>query len=147
MRDIGRRCSAGCGSLCIVLSHQGRLGGPLAHGEIRIGSDPQSTELEEANVMSTPTVAQVAGNPDPSQLPGGQVLQQLTNGIMGWALILALVALVVSAVSWALGSNSNNYQYAVAGRRGVVVAGLAALLIGAAPAIINFFFDTGTAVR
>lgn len=92
-------------------------------------------------------VAQVGGNPDPSQLPGGQVLQELTNGIMGWALILALVALVVSAVSWALGSNSNNYQYAVAGRRGVVVAGLAALLIGAAPAIINFFFDTGTAVR
>lgn len=91
--------------------------------------------------------AQVVGNPDPSQLPGGQVLQQLTNGIMGWALILALVALVVSAVSWALGSNSNNFQYAVAGRRGVVVAGLAALLIGAAPAIINFFFDTGTAVQ
>lgn len=91
--------------------------------------------------------AQVAGNPDPSQLPGGQVLQQLTNGIMGWSLILALVALVVSAVSWALGSNSNNYQYAVAGRRGVVIAGLAALLIGAAPAIVNFFFTTGTGVQ
>jgi hypothetical protein len=28
----------------------------------------------------------------------------------------------------------------------VVIAGLAALLIGAAPAIINFFFDTGTTV-
>lgn len=91
--------------------------------------------------------AQVAGNPDPTQLPGGQVLQQLTNGIMGWSLILALVALVVSAVSWALGSNSNNYQYAVAGRRGVVIAGLAALLIGAAPAIVNFFFNTGTGVQ
>ena len=90
---------------------------------------------------------QVDGNPDPSQLPGGEVLQQLTNGIMGWALILALVALVISAVTWALGSNSNNYQYAVAGRRGVVIAGLAALLIGAAPAIINFFFDAGTTVR
>lgn len=97
--------------------------------------------------MSRAVVARVAGNPDPSQLPGGQVLQQLTNGIMGWGLILALIALVVSAVAWALGSNSNNYQYAVAGRRGVVVAGLAALLIGAAPAIINFFFDAGTAVR
>lgn len=72
-------------------------------------------------------MAQVAGNPDPSQLPGGQVLQQLTNGIMGWALILSLVALVVSAVTWALGANSNNYQSSVAGRRGVVVAGLAAL--------------------
>lgn len=97
--------------------------------------------------MAGRTLAAVGGSPDPAQLPGGQVLQQITNGIMGWALILALVALVFSAVSWALGSNSNNYQYAVAGRRGVVVAGLAALLIGAAPAIINFFFSTGTGVR
>ena len=92
-------------------------------------------------------IAAVDARPDPSQLPGGQVLQNLTDGVMGWALILALVALVISAVAWALGSNSNNYQYSVAGRRGVVVAGLAALLIGAAPAIINFFFDTGTTVR
>jgi hypothetical protein len=56
------------------------------------------------------------------------------------------VAMIVSAVAWALGSNSNNYQYSVAGRRGVVIAGLAALLIGASPAIINFFFDTGRTV-
>jgi hypothetical protein len=91
-------------------------------------------------------IGAVGGRPDPSQLPGGQVLQNLTNGVMGWALILALVALVVSAVAWALGSNSNNYQYSVAGRRGVMVAALAALLIGAAPALINFFFDTGTSV-
>lgn len=88
----------------------------------------------------------VDANPDPSQLPGGEVLQRLTDGIMGWGLIFALIALVLSAVAWALGSNSNNYQYAVAGRRGVVVSGLAALLIGAAPAIINFFFRTGTTV-
>ena len=93
------------------------------------------------------TLAQgVDANPDPSQLPGGQVLQNLTNGIMGWGLILALIALIVSAASWALGANSQNYQYAVAGKRGVVVSGLAALLIGAAPAIINFFFNAGTGV-
>ena len=91
-------------------------------------------------------VGAVSARPDPSQLPGGQVLQNLTDGVMGWALVLALVALVVSAVAWALGSNSNNYQYSVAGRRGVVISGLAALLIGAAPAIINFFFSTGTRV-
>ena len=97
-----------------------------------------------SSIMSI--VGAVSTRPDPSQLPGGQVLQNLTDGVMGWALILALVALVVSAVAWALGSNSNNYQYSVAGRRGVVIAGLAALLIGAAPAIINFFFNTGTGV-
>lgn len=94
--------------------------------------------------MNLFVAAAVDADPDPSQLPGGQVLQNLTDGIMGWALILSLVALIVSAAAWALGSNSQNYQYAVAGKRGVVVAGLAALLIGAAPAIINFFFSAGS---
>lgn len=88
----------------------------------------------------------VNANPDPSQLPGGQVLQNLTNGIMGWALILSLVALLLSAAAWAIGANSQNYQYTVAGKRGVLVAGLAALLIGAAPAVINFFFNAGSGV-
>lgn len=91
-------------------------------------------------------LAAVKMDPDASQLPGGEVLQNLTNGIGGWGITLALVALVVSAVVWALGSNSQNYQYTVAGKRGVVVSGLAALLIGAAPAIINFFFSAGQGV-
>ncbi len=96
--------------------------------------------------MAVRTLGAVGGSPDPAQLPGGQVLQQLTNGIMGWALILALIALIASAASWALGANSQNYQYAVAGKRGVIVSGLAALLIGASPAIINFFFSAGSGV-
>ena len=91
-------------------------------------------------------LAQVRMNPDTSQLPGGDVLQDITNGIGGWAIVLALVALVVSAAVWALGSNSQNYQYTVAGKRGLVVSGMAALLIGAAPAIVNFFYRAGQGV-
>jgi len=86
-------------------------------------------------------------NPDPSKLPGGNVLTQLTDGIGGWALILALVGLVVGAAAWALGAHSQNYQQSFVGRRAVLVSGLAALLIGAGPAIINFFFHTGEAVH
>lgn len=89
----------------------------------------------------------VDARPDPAQLPGGEILQSLTNGIMGWGLILALAALMISAVGWALGANSQNHHYALAGKRGVLISGLAALLIGAAPAIVNFFFNTGTTVR
>ena len=98
-------------------------------------------------MMLAPLLAQVTGNPDPSQLPGGEVLQNLTNGIMGWALALSLIGLLVSAAAWALGANSQNYQYTVAGKRGVLVSGIAALLIGAAPAIVNFFFSAGTGVN
>ena len=85
--------------------------------------------------------------PDPGNLPGGAVLQHLTNGLGGWALIGALVALVIGAAAWALGSHAQNYQQSLTGRKTVLVAGLAALLIGAAPAIINFFFHAGQGVH
>jgi hypothetical protein len=81
--------------------------------------------------------------PDPDNLPGGNVLQSLTNGIAGFALIFCLIGLVVSAGLWALGSNSNNFQQTFVGKRGFAVCGFAALLIGAAAAIINFFYGAG----
>ena len=92
-------------------------------------------------------LADVTLTPTPGNLPGGAVLQQLTNGIGGWALIGALVALVIGAAAWALGSHAQNYQQSFTGRKTVLIAGLAALLIGAAPAIINFFFHAGQGVH
>ncbi|HTT87654.1 MAG TPA: DUF6112 family protein [Acidimicrobiales bacterium] len=91
--------------------------------------------------------ADVTMVPDAGDLPGGDVLQHLTNGIGGWALIGALVALLIGAAAWALGSHAQNYQQSYVGRRTVLVAGLAALLIGAAPAIVNFFFHAGQGVH
>lgn len=85
-------------------------------------------------------------NPDPSNLPGGEVLQSLTNGIAGFALIFCLIGLVLSAGLWALGSNSNNYQQTFAGKRGFAVCAMGSLLIGAAAAIINFFYGAGQGV-
>lgn len=89
----------------------------------------------------------VTMSPDTGALPGGHVLQGLVNGIGGWALALALVGLVVGAAAWALGSHGQNYQQAYVGRRAVLVSGLAALLIGAGPALVNFFFHAGQGVR
>jgi hypothetical protein len=92
-------------------------------------------------------VADVTLNPDPGGLPGGQVLQRLTNGLGGWALIAALVGLVIGAATWALGSHSQNFHQSVTGRRTVLISALAALLIGAAPALVNFFFHAGQGVH
>lgn len=85
-------------------------------------------------------------DPDPGKLPGGNVLQNLTNGIAGFALIFCLIGLVLSAGLWALGSNSNNYQQTFIGKRGLAVCAIGALLIGAAAAIINFFYGAGQSV-
>lgn len=94
-----------------------------------------------------PVLIGVSLQPDPTGLPGGDVLQKLTNGLGFWALVLALVGLLVGAAAWALGSHSQNYHHATIGRRAVLISGLAALLIGAAPALVNFFFQTGQGVK
>lgn len=88
--------------------------------------------------------AGVSLHPTLSDLPGGGTLQELVNGLGAWALIAALVGLVIGAAAWALGVHSQNFQQTMIGRRAVLVSGLAALLIGAAPTIVNFFFTTGT---
>src|SRR5271155_4074265 len=85
----------------------------------------------------------VSFHPRSSALPGSSVVQNLTNGIGWWALVASLVALIMGAAAWALGSHTNNYQYSSAGRRAVVVAAAAALVIGAAPTLVNFLFGHG----
>lgn len=85
-------------------------------------------------------------NPVPGNLPGSTVLNNLADGIDGWALIAALIGLIIGAVTWAFGHYSQNYQQAYNGRKGVLVAALAALLIGAAPHIISFFVGQGSVV-
>jgi Family of unknown function (DUF6112) len=85
----------------------------------------------------------VSVNPNPSDLPGGQVIQQLIDGLAGWALFASLAALLVSAIVWALGANSGNYHAAGRGKTGVLVSAVSALLVGAAPALINFFNALG----
>lgn len=87
------------------------------------------------------------GNPDPTQLPGSNVLQSLTDGVEGWALIAAVAGVVVGAVMWAFGHYSQNYQQAYNGRRGVLVSGLAALLIGGAPQVVSFFQHSGSHIH
>jgi MFS family permease len=104
---------------------------------------------QEVNVLDVfartppPFPSPVQLQPDASQLPGSGILQQLANGIGGWALIAAMLGIVVGAVMWAFGHYSQNYQQAYNGRRGVMVSALAAVLIGGAPHIIGFFLSQG----
>jgi MFS family permease len=98
-------------------------------------------------LLAGTSVTVVGLHPDGRALPGTGELRQLANGVDLWCLIAAMVGILVGAVMWAFGHYSQNYQQAYNGRRGVMVSGLAALLVGGAPAIINFFADKGTALR
>lgn len=89
----------------------------------------------------------VSMSPDVHALPGMDELKTLTDGLGAWALGLALAALLVGAALWAVGAHAQNFQQSLVGRRAVLIAGLAALLIGAAPELVNFFFSAGQAVH
>ena len=91
-------------------------------------------------------IPQVRVNPNPNDLPGGSVIQQLLDGLAGWALFASLGALLIGAMVWALASHAGNYHGASKGKTTVLVSAVAALLIGAAPSLINFFNNLGQRV-
>jgi MFS family permease len=84
---------------------------------------------------------------DTSDVPGAVLLSGLADGIGHYALYAAMIGILVGAVMWAFGHYSQNYQQALNGRRGVLVSALAAVLIGAAPFLINFFLRVGQGVN
>jgi len=89
----------------------------------------------------------LGGQPDPNGLPGSSALQQLISGLAFWALLASLGGLLISAAVWALSSHSGNYHHASLGRRGTIISAVAAFLVGAAPAIVNFFENLGKTVH
>jgi Family of unknown function (DUF6112) len=94
-------------------------------------------------IRLTRVMLEVSLNPDPTQLPGGGTLADLTNGLAGFVLILAVLGFVLSAGGWGLGVATSNLSWAERGKSGTIICALAALLVGAAAIIVNFFFGVG----
>jgi hypothetical protein len=93
------------------------------------------------------TGATVSATPDLNGLPGSNVLQQLVNGAQAWALAIALLGTFVGAGLWAIASHGHNHQFAARGRMAALISAAAALIVGAAPGIINFFEQLGTTAK
>ena len=89
----------------------------------------------------------VTATPNPAGLPGSNVLQQLVNGAEAWSLAIALIGAFVGAGLWALASHAHNPHYAARGRMAAVISGASALVIGAAPGLVNFFQHLGTTAK
>jgi len=94
-----------------------------------------------------PILAAVSATPDPTGLPGSNVLQQLVNGTEAWALAIALLGAFIGAALWAVASHTHSHHYAARGRMAALVSAAAALVIGAAPGLVNFFERLGTTAR
>ena len=89
----------------------------------------------------------VTAHPVITNLPGSNVLQQLVNGAEAWALALALLGAFVGAALWAVAAHTHNHHYAARGRMAALVSAAAALIVGAAPGLVNFFQHLGTTAR
>lgn len=97
-----------------------------------------------ATVVLVPQDINISPNSD--GLPGISQLSSIVGASMTIGLILAVLALVVSAIVWALGANSSNPHLAGRGKLGVLVAAGAALITGASVTLVNFFWDVGQSV-
>jgi Mn2+/Fe2+ NRAMP family transporter len=92
-------------------------------------------------------VVAVTAHPNLTGLPGSNVLQQLVNGAEAWALAIALLGAFIGAAIWAVASHTHNHHYAGRGRMAALISGAAALVVGAAPGLVNFFQHLGTTAK
>jgi Mn2+/Fe2+ NRAMP family transporter len=95
----------------------------------------------------TGAIAAVRATPNLKGLPGSNVLQQLVNGAEAWALAIALLGAFVGAGMWAVASHTHNHHYAARGRMAALISAASALVVGAAPGIVNFFERLGTTAK
>lgn len=65
-----------------------------------------SMMILKAAANPAPPLTSLTIEPDQSGLPGGTVIQNLTNGLGWWALVAAMVGVVVGAIVWAFGHYS-----------------------------------------
>lgn len=91
--------------------------------------------------------AAVSAKPELTGLPGSNVLQQLVNGAEAWSLVIALLGAFVGSALWAVASHAHNPHYAARGRMAALISAAAALVIGSAPGLVNFFQQLGTTAK
>ncbi|EGD44015.1 putative integral membrane protein [Nocardioidaceae bacterium Broad-1] len=90
--------------------------------------------------------AGISITPNSDGLPGIAQLRDVVGATMTIGLILAVLALIISAIVWALGANSSNPHMAGRGKFGVLVAIGAAVVCGASVTLVNFFWNVGQSV-
>jgi hypothetical protein len=85
-------------------------------------------------------------DPNTDGLPGIEQLRVIVGAAMTVGLILAVLALIISAVVWGYGANSSNPHLASRGKVGVLVSCGAAIICGASVTLVNFFWSVGQSV-
>ncbi|AQU71402.1 DUF6112 family protein [Streptomyces niveus] len=85
--------------------------------------------------------------PSDGGLPGLAVLKNVVNSINLFGIVAVVGALAVSLGVWAWGHHSGGHQAEANGKKGAVVAAGAALGLGAANGVVEFFSALGEQVQ
>lgn len=82
-------------------------------------------------------------NPNMTGLPGLTQLEHLVGALLTTGVIASIAGFGLSAIVWAVGNHSANPSLAGRGKSGVLVSAAAAMLVGGASLLANFFFNVG----
>ena len=82
--------------------------------------------------------------PDFTAIGATAELKSIVGALLMFVLIIAVLMMIISAVTWALASAHGNFQTATRARTGLLVACAAAALAGAGVAWVNFLLDVGS---
>lgn len=81
--------------------------------------------------------------PNDGGLPGVRAAERMVGALLTYGVIAAVAGLAMSAIVWAVGGHSANPQWAHRGKAGVLVSLAAALLVGGADSLVQFFTNAG----
>jgi hypothetical protein len=85
-------------------------------------------------------------SPNTNGLPGTSEAEKIVGALLTFGLIAAVAGVAVASITWALGSHSANPHLAGRGKSGVLVACVAAMLVGGADILVNFFASAGASI-
>jgi hypothetical protein len=103
--------------------------------------------LQSIAIHLTQLVAAVSVKPNPKGLPGTSALEKLLDGVAALALLACVGAILLGAAQWSLGNRSHNYSQAADGKARMLYGVIGAFAVGAAAAVINFFYNAGAAAH
>lgn len=82
--------------------------------------------------------------PDFGAVGGSSQLRSIVGALLTYGLIVAVLMVIVSAATWAIGSANGSWQTASKAKTGLLVALGGAVLTGGALAWANWLLNVGT---
>lgn len=83
----------------------------------------------------------------PVDSPASVPLKDLVNGLAVYAIVVALAAVLIGGIGWALGERMGFGSASVTGRRGVIAGLMLAFLVGFIATPINFLIREGDGIN